>query len=291
LAQTLERRVEDRTRELQAATSRLRAEATERERVEVALREAQKMEAVGQLTAGIAHDFNNILMVVLGSLELVVRRLKQDAGEPRRFAELAMSAAERGASLTKQLLAFSRLQPLQPTQLDLNVLVAEMTPVLQRTLGPDVAVETHLEDGVRSIHADPKQIESALFSLAMNAREAMPAGGKLELKTANAELEDVGYGGDGSGGSGFVVLSVADTGAGMTEDVLAKAFDPFFTTKAAGHGSGLGLSQVYGFVRQSGGHMRLASEPGHGTVVRLYLPQSEPVRPAEEPALRSVRSA
>jgi signal transduction histidine kinase len=242
------------------------------------LSQAQKMEAVGQLTSGVAHSFNNLLQVVLGNLDSVRRRLQRgEAVPPADLAQrldAAIRCGERAARLTQQLLAFARSQPLAPKQLDANKLVAGMSDMLHRTLGETVEVKTILAGGLWPIQADPNQLESALLNLALNARDAMPKGGKLTIETANAYLDDdyalqhkevkAGH---------YVLIAVSDTGMGMDKDVLDKAFEPFFTTKEVGQGTGLGLSQVYGFVNQSGGHVKICSEPGEGTTVKLYLPQ------------------
>ena len=256
--ETLEAKVEARTRELMEA--------------EAALRQSQKMEAVGQLTGGIAHDFNNMLAVVMGSLDLLGRRL--DDPRAKRLVDAALDASRRAANLTQRLLAFSRQTPLRPQVFDPNRLVSGMSDLLKHALGADIRLETVLAGGVWRTEADPNQLESVILNLGVNARDAMPNGGKLTIETQNAHL-DSRYSSSHIGvpKGQYVLIAVSDTGTGMTGDVLAKAFDPFFTTKDPGKGTGLGLSQVYGFVKQSGGHIKIYSEPGDGTTVKIYLPR------------------
>jgi PAS domain S-box-containing protein len=269
----------ERTDELTLANARLEAEAEERERVEDALRQAQKMEAVGQLTGGIAHDFNNLLQGITGSLELMrMRAVKGDAEEFDRYIETAMGSANRAAVLTHRLLAFSRQQTLDPKPTDLNRLVAGMMDLFHSTLGPNIRLQTSLTAEPWITLCDPHQLENALLNLVVNARDAMPDGGQLLIETTNTVLrdrrgqpreqppQDVPPG-------EYVALSVADTGTGMTTEVMARAFEPFFTTKPLGQGTGLGLSMIYGFVQQSGGHVRLHSEVGQGTTATIYLPR------------------
>jgi PAS domain S-box-containing protein len=249
------------------------SDITERRRAENQLRQAQKMEAVGQLTGGVAHDFNNLLTVILGNADLMVEEVGSDA-HLRGIAEMIQSAAERGADLTHRLLAFSRRQPLAPVVVDANQLVAGLEGLLRRTLHENIDLELVRGAGLWKAVVDRSQLESAVLNIAINARDAMPEGGKLTIETANtrldesyAELEDTRAG-------QYVMIAVSDTGHGMDASILGRAFDPFFTTKAVGKGSGLGLSMVYGFVRQSGGHVKLYSEPGYGTTVKLYLPRA-----------------
>ena len=254
--------------------ARLIEEAARRERVEEQFRQSQKMETLGQLTGGIAHDFNNMLAIIIGSLNILKRRLSRGEGGVERFIDGALDGAERAALLTHRLLAFSRQQPLAPEVLDIDKLVTGMSEMLRRTLGESLHLETVLAYGVWRIHADPSQLENAILNLAVNARDAMPDGGRLTIETANAYL-DGNYAAmhpDVTAGR-YVMVAVSDTGVGMPPDVTAKAFDPFFTTKPVGKGTGLGLSQVYGFVKQSGGHIDIYSEPGQGTTIKLYLPQ------------------
>ncbi|WP_309085374.1 response regulator [Chelativorans sp.] len=249
------------------------AEAVEaRLKSEGALRQAQKMEAVGQLTGGIAHDFNNMLAVILSSLNLLERRLAK--GEDiSRYIAAARDGANRAASLTQRLLAFSRQQTLAPQPLNANQMVAEMSELLRRTLGETVQIETVLAGGLWQVFADKNLLENAVVNLAVNARDAMPEGGRLTIETANCHLDEA-YAAEHAIKPGqYVMIAVTDTGTGMTPEVMAKAFDPFFTTKGPGKGTGLGLSQVFGFVKQSSGHINIYSEVGHGTTIKIYLPR------------------
>ncbi len=254
-------------------------DVTEARVTEERLRQAQKMETIGQLTGGVAHDFNNLLTVVIGNLETVQRNvdglLVESAGSRvRRAADNAMRGAQRAAALTQRLLAFARRQPLDPKPLNVNRLVSGMSELINRTLGEHIEVETVLGGGLWWTLADPNELENALLNLAVNARDAMPEGGKLTIETANAHLDDRYALGQIEILPGqYVNISVSDTGSGMTPETIAQAFEPFFTTKDAGHGTGLGLSQVYGFVKQSGGHVKLYSELGQGTTVKIYLPR------------------
>ena len=255
---TLEERVARRTIDLTAANERLEAAAADRERVEEQLRQAQKMEAVGQLTGGVAHDFNNLLTVVVGNLEMLQRRLTEADPRVRRGIENAMAGAARAAALTHRLLAFSRQQPLDPKPTDVNKLVAGMSDLLRRTLGEHIAIETVLAGGLWRANVDANQLENAILNLAVNARDAMPEGGKLTVETGNAYLDEAYAALRPEVTPGrYVMVAVCDTGAGMPAEVAARAFEPFFTTKAVGQGTGLGLSQVYGFVKQSGGHVAI----------------------------------
>jgi PAS domain S-box-containing protein len=246
----------------------------EREREEQ-LRQAQKMEAIGQLTGGIAHDFNNLLTGILGSLELMQTRLRQGRTEDiERFANAATTSAHRAAALTQRLLAFSRRQPLDPRKVDANRLVTSMEDLLRRTLGETIQLEIVTAGGLWLTECDPHQLESAVLNLAINARDAMPEGGRLTIETCNAHL-DSAYAAripDVRPGQ-YVCICVSDTGAGMSQDVIERAFDPFFTTKPMGQGTGLGLSMIYGFTRQSEGYAKIYSEVGHGATVKLYLPR------------------
>ena len=238
------------------------------------LRQSQKMEAVGQLTGGIAHDFNNMLAVVIGSLDLLSRRLNEDDPRARRYVEAAMDGANRAALLTKRLLAFSRQQPLEPKAIEPNRLVSGMSDLLRHSLGAEVRLETVLAGGLWRVHVDPNQLENVILNLAVNARDAMPDGGRLTIETQNAHLDARYASAHGSVTAGqYVLIAISDSGSGMDADTMSKAFDPFFTTKEIGKGTGLGLSQVYGFVRQSGGHVKIYSEPGNGTTVKIYLPK------------------
>jgi PAS domain S-box-containing protein len=271
--ETLEEAVKERTRALEA-------ENEARRRVEESLRQAQKMEAVGQLTGGVAHDFNNLLTVVLGGLDMIGRlipELPPSAAVARmtRAKEMALQGAQRAATLTSRLLAFSRQQALEPQVIDANKLVAGTADFLRRTLGEAVALETVLAGGLWRAFADPHQLENALLNLALNARDAMPNGGKMTIETANTFLDQayVARLPEPVETGQYVMIAVADTGAGMDQATRERAFDPFFTTKGIGKGTGLGLSQVYGFVRQSGGHVRIYSEVGEGTTLKIYLPR------------------
>jgi two-component system NtrC family sensor kinase len=254
-------------------TSALYAESERREMLEASLRQSQKMEAVGQLTGGVAHDFNNLLTIILGNLQMAQRQNPE--GKTKTLMSNAYQAADRAAELTKRLLAFSRSQPLDPHPIDANRLVAGMSDLLDRTLGETVAVETVRSAGLWLTEADAPQLEAAILNLAINARDAMPDGGKVTIETGNAFLDEFYCQSvEGVKPGQYVMISVTDTGSGMPQDVIDKAFDPFFTTKPAGAGTGLGLSQVYGFIRQSGGHVRIYSEIGEGTTVKIYLPRS-----------------
>jgi PAS domain S-box-containing protein len=253
-------------------------DTTERDAIEAQLRQAQKMEAVGHLTGGVAHDFNNLLQVVLGNLDALRRRVDASAAPMRseisRSVEGAIQGAERAASLTQRLLAFSRRQPLEPRAIDVNRLVTEMSELLRRTLGESISIETALSDELWRVYADPNQLENSIINLAINARDAMPSGGTLKIEGANARLDEADVSEQQEVEPGlYVMLAISDTGTGMTEEVIASAFDPFFTTKEMGQGTGLGLSQVYGFVKQSNGHVKINSELGKGTTIRIYLPR------------------
>jgi PAS domain S-box-containing protein len=254
--------------------SRVAEEVERRLQAEEALRQSQKMEAVGQLTGGIAHDFNNMLATIIGPLDLLAARLGDGDARARRYIDLATDGARRAAQLTQRLLAFSRQQPLQPVPLDANRLVAGMSDLLVHSLGSGVRLETVLGAGLWWTHADANQLENVVLNLAVNARDAMPDGGRLTVETANCHL-DHRYAAEQVGvpEGQYVMIAVTDTGTGMPPEVIAKAFDPFFTTKQVGRGTGLGLSQVYGFVKQSAGHVKIYSEVGQGTTVKVYLPR------------------
>lgn len=247
------------------------------QRTQDQLAQAQKMEGIGQLTGGVAHDFNNLLTIIIGNLESVQRALPSAESGPERVGHSvaqAMRGAQRAASLTQRLLAFSRRQPLDPKPVDTGRLITGMSELLRRTLGEQIAIETVLAGGLWRIHADPNQLEIGILNLAVNARDAMPDGGKLTIETANTYLDEAYAAAQADVVPGqYVLISVTDTGSGMTKDVLSRVFEPFYTTKDIGHGTGLGLSQVYGFVKQSGGNVRIYSEPGNGTTVKLYLPR------------------
>jgi signal transduction histidine kinase len=278
---------------LRASNQKLVEEAARREVLADQLRQSQKMEAIGQLTGGLAHDFNNMLSVIIGSLSLLSRRLARGEVDLGRYIDTALEGANRAATLTHRLLAFSRQQPLAPQSLDINKLVAGMSDLLRRTIGEQIRVETVLAGGLWRARVDPGELESAILNLAVNARDAMPDGGRLTIETANCHLDD-NYSRahvDVPAGQ-YVLVAVTDNGAGMPLDVRAKAFDPFFTTKAIGKGTGLGLSQVHGFVKQSGGHVKIYSERGQGSTIKLYLPrflgaeQAAPVRSSDLPIPR-----
>jgi signal transduction histidine kinase len=277
--------------ELEDANRKVIDEMRQKERVEHQLRQSQKLEAVGQLTGGIAHDFNNMLAVVIGSLNLLKHRAERGEKDFLRFADSALDGAERAALLTHRLLAFSRQQPLAPQPVDCNKCVASMSDLLRRTLGENIRVETVLSGGLWRTFVDPSQLENSILNLAVNGRDALPDGGRLTIETANASLDDA-YAAVNTGAQAgqYALVTVTDTGAGMSAEVAAKAFDPFFTTKGVGKGTGLGLSQVFGFVKQSGGHIKIYTELGQGTAIKLYLPRffgddAEPARsaPAEDP--------
>ena len=268
--------LEQRALDVAAVNRDLYQQIAEREKAEAALRQAQKMEAIGQLTGGVAHDFNNLLQVILGNLDaLLALPAIRNSEEFLPLVEASVKGAERGAGLTRQLLAFGRRQALAAKPFGVNKLVLEMSDLLHRTLGETIEIETVLAPELWHAGADPHQLESALLNLAVNARDAMPNGGRLRIETGNAHL-DVAAGAteNGFNAGEYVSIAVTDTGFGMSEEVLAKAFEPFFTTKEVGAGSGLGLSQIYGYVKQSGGDVKIHSAPGRGTTVTIYLPRS-----------------
>ena len=254
---------------------RVQSAIAERESVEEALRQAVKMEALGQLTGGIAHDFNNLLTIVIGNVDMARRALaNSEVSRAGRAIENAQKGAERAATLTQRLLAFSRRQPLAPKPIDVDRLVAGMGDLLHRALGEIVELETVSTAGLWKVEADPNQLEATILNLAVNARDAMPEGGKLTIETANVRLDEQYSAAHAEVAPGsYVLLAVTDTGHGMSREVLSKALDPFFTTKGIGRGTGLGLSMAYGFVKQSGGHLKIYSEEGHGTTVKIYLPR------------------
>ena len=282
--------------EARAVSAALREENTAREEAEGQVRQMQKMDSIGQLTGGIAHDFNNMLAIVIGNLDLAARRLASDADKARRCIANAREGAERAATLTARLLAFSRQQPLAPDPIDANKLVTSMSELLRRALGEQISIETVLAGGLWRSHADTGQLENAIVNLAVNARDAMPDGGKLTIETANAHLDDAYAATRAEVTPGqYVLICVSDTGTGMAAEVIERAFDPFFTTKPVGKGTGLGLSQVFGFVKQSGGHIAIYSEIGEGTTIKLYLPryfgsaeESKPMQGGEDMPLGRV---
>ncbi len=252
------------------------SDVTARMRAENMVRQSQKMEAIGRLTGGVAHDFNNLLQIISANLDLAVAS-GEARGNPRLGQRLqnAMGAVSRGSRLTGQLLAFARRQALVPRSVDLGRVIRDMTDLLRRTLGEQIQVEAVIAGGLWNTLADPSQVENAILNLAINARDAMPDGGKLTLEVANAFLDDAYCAQQGDINPGqYVMLAVSDTGAGMTPEVMSRAFEPFFTTKPEGKGTGLGLAQAYGFVKQSGGHIKIYSELGEGTTIKLYLPRT-----------------
>jgi two-component system NtrC family sensor kinase len=259
-------------------TRGLHEEQARREATELALRQAQKMEAVGRLSGGIAHDFNNMLTVILGNIDMAIRRLGDQPESSRltRLLDSARQASERAATLVQRLLAFSRQHPMEVKAVDINRLVQSMSELLRRTIGETVITETVLAGGLWKVAVDPNQLENAIINLAVNARDAMADGaGRLTIETSNSYLDDhyvAAHGGDFPAGQ-YVMLALTDTGNGMPKDVIDRAFDPFFTTKPPGMGTGLGLSMVYGFAKQSGGHVKIYSEVGEGTTIKIYLPR------------------
>lgn len=259
---------------------RVQEEIADRMKAEEALRQAQKMEAIGQLTGGVAHDFNNLLTVIMGGLDNMARSLESgrdsDHHRLRRSMDMAMQSAQRAAVLTSRLLAFSRRQPLNPKTLQVDGLVRDISELLQRAMGEHISFEVVGAPGLWPALADPNELEQALLNLAVNARDAMPDGGKLTIETANVFLDEAYLATipEPVSAGQYVMIAVSDTGEGMDGETLARVFEPFFTTKETGKGTGLGLSQVYGFARQSGGHVRIYSEAGHGTTAKLYLPRS-----------------
>ena len=249
-------------------------DVTEQRAAEEKLRQSQKIESLGQLTGGIAHDFNNLLTVILGNGEMLERD-QTISPRGKQLAQTVVTAAERGADLTRRLLAFARRQPLEPKVIDVNKLIHGIEGLLRRTLSEDIDLEIAGAGGLWRSEIDPGQLEAALVNLAVNARDAMPEGGRLTIETANAMLDDAYAEANNEVTAGqYVMISVTDTGSGMTKETLERAFEPFFTTKGAAKGSGLGLSMVFGFVKQSGGHAKIYSELGEGTSVKLYLPRS-----------------
>jgi signal transduction histidine kinase len=255
---------------------RLREEQIRRASAEESLRQSQKMTAVGQLTAGIAHDFNNLLTGIGGAIEMIGRRVPQPTPEVVRFLDLARTGVSRAATLTQRMLAFARQQPLQIEPVDANRLVTGMSELLRRTFGETVQIETVLSSGLWRATADPAQLEAAVLNLTINARDAMPGGGTLTIETANAHLDDSYAAANAEVTPGqYVMIAVSDTGTGMDQQTVARAFEPFFTTKERGQGTGLGLSMTYGYIKQIGGHLKIYSEIGHGSTVKIYLPRTQ----------------
>jgi signal transduction histidine kinase/CheY-like chemotaxis protein len=269
----LERRVEARTRELEESNRQLRTQIEQREIAEAEVQQLQRLDAIGQITSGVAHDFNNLLSVVLTNARLLERTLREPGD--REGVELIRAAAERGASLISQLLAFSRKQRLDPQEVDLNSKIAGMSDLLSATLGGTVHLRTALAADLCPALVDPTQIELIILNLAINARDALRSGGNLTLETFNAVIDNGPFGPEDPVPGQYVGLAVHDTGVGIPDDVLPRIFEPFFTTKEPGKGSGLGLAQVIGFAKQSGGGVRIATRVGEGTSVKVFLPRAE----------------
>jgi len=263
----------ERTEDLTAANVRLETEIAQRRIAEDQLRQAHKMEAIGQLTGGIAHDFNNLLTAVIGHLEMAEARVRRDP-PTTGLVQAALRAADRGATLTRHLLAFARRQHLEPKRVDVSAVVDGVEKMLRQTIGADIRVVIHIKPDLSPAWVDPNQLELAILNLALNARDAMPVGGTLRIDARNRRAEYGDSPPDLAAGD-YVTVSVSDTGTGMNPETLARAFEPFFTTKEAGRGSGLGLSIVHGFAAQSGGSVRITSSPGNGTKVDLWLPRAE----------------
>lgn len=272
---------------LAEANAKLTESLADSRKMDAQVRHLQKMEAIGQLTGGLAHDFNNMLAVIISSLTLAQKRLAKGAGNIDQLLEGALDGAQRAATLTSRLLAFSRQQPLEPKSLNLNRIVGGMSEMISRTIGEAVKVETVLSGGLWTTNVDVSQMENALLNLCVNARDAMSNAGSLTIETNNAHLDEMYARENPEVQPGqYVLIAVTDTGTGMTPEVLSAAFEPFFTTKAVGKGSGLGLSQVFGFVKQSGGHLKIYTEVGHGTTIKLYLPRSFDTGSADAAAIR-----
>ncbi|MCG2640445.1 MULTISPECIES: hybrid sensor histidine kinase/response regulator [Bradyrhizobium] len=267
----------------------LTEDITDRKRMEAQLLQAQKMQAIGQLTGGVAHDFNNLLTVILGNAEVLLDEMKSDDAH-RKLVEPIVAAAERGASLTQLMLAFARRQALEPSTFDLNEVVTRMNALLRRTIGEIVEVDLRLMKSLWAVTADIRQMETAILNVVLNARDAMPQGGKLTIETSNVELSDdyAAHSVEVNPGQ-YVMMALSDTGSGIAPEVLDRIFEPFFTTKPVGKGTGLGLSMVHGFVKQTGGHIQIYSEVGHGTCVKIFLPRAKAdaitaAQPARAPA-------
>jgi signal transduction histidine kinase/ActR/RegA family two-component response regulator len=281
------RRARRHATDMHAANLAQHAEMLQREAAESQLRQSQKMEALGQLTGGVAHDFNNMLAVIVGNLEMLIRRLPEQDGRNQKLAENAFKGAMRAAELTRSLLAFSRQQPLKPKAVDVNQCVSDMSTMLRRAIGEDIQIEVVQGVGLWRAYVDRPQLESAILNLAVNSRDAMSGSGRLTIETANALLDQAYADAHEEVVQGqYVMVAVTDTGAGMPPEVINRAFDPFFTTKEVGQGTGLGLSQVHGFARQSRGHVKIYSQVGIGTTIKIYLPrdtsdksEAEPPRP------------
>jgi signal transduction histidine kinase/CheY-like chemotaxis protein len=271
--QKLEHLVAERTAALERTNRELVEQIAERARVEELLRHAQKMEAIGQLTGGLAHDFNNMLAVIMGGLNMLARRLKNSDPGIAKYVDMSIEGTQRAAQLTRRLLAFSRQQALCPKVVDANTMVLGMSELLRGTLGRDIVLEARTAPDVWPVFVDVGELENAILNIAFNARDAMPGGGKLTIETQNISLNDKGGHSDIPGGE-YLLLTISDTGSGISPEIIGKVFDPFFTTKTVGKGTGLGLSQVYGFVKQSEGHFTINSAPSKGTSVKIYLSRS-----------------
>jgi signal transduction histidine kinase len=266
--------LEARASDLAATNVRLQMEMEEREKAEEALRQSQKMEAIGQLSGGIAHDFNNLLTIIKGNLQLLQRRVQQGSHDVQRYIDPAMEGLARGASLTQRILAFSRRQPLSPQPVNLSQLIGDMADLLKHSVGETVMLETHLNSDWW-ITCDTNQMENVILNLAINARDAMPAGGRLTVETANIHIDAPSRYSEGIGRGDYVRLTIRDTGVGMSEEVRERAIDPFFTTKPPGQGTGLGLSMTFGYIRQSNGHLTIESQLGLGTTITILMPRFE----------------
>jgi signal transduction histidine kinase/ActR/RegA family two-component response regulator len=282
LAYRVQREGANRQQAIEEKNRALEEQIQQRETAEARLRQVQKMEAIGQLTGGIAHDFNNMLAIIVGNLEMSTRQLGRGDENLRDLVSRALSAAMRGADLTKRLLAFSGMQTLRPKSVDVNDCVRSMLMILQRTLGENILIETTLGSGLWRAFIDRPQLESALLNLAVNSRDAIHGEGRLSIETSNTYLDQTFAGTHIEATPGqYVMVAVTDNGSGMTPEVIRRAFDPFFTTKEPGQGSGLGLSQVHGFIKQSHGHVQIYSELGVGTTVKMYLPRASAQQDAE----------
>jgi signal transduction histidine kinase len=274
--------LEQRARDLAETNVKLQSEMEEREKAEDALRQSQKMEAIGQLSGGIAHDFNNLLTIIKGNLQLLQRRVQQGSHDVQRYIDPAMEGLARGASLTQRILAFSRRQPLSPKPVNLSNLVGGMGDLLKHSVGDTILLETELAADWW-VMCDTNQMENVILNLAINARDAMPAGGTLMIETANVHVDTPVRAAEGVGRGDYVRLIIRDTGIGMSEQVRQRAIDPFFTTKPPGQGTGLGLSMTFGYVRQSNGHLMIDSRPGEGTTITILMPRFEGAVDAEVP--------
>ncbi|GLQ88799.1 CHASE3 domain-containing protein [Dyella flagellata] len=282
LAYRVHREGKARQHAIEEKNQALEEQIQQRQTAEMRLRQVQKMEALGQLTGGIAHDFNNMLAIIVGNLEMSLRQIGKSDEALKDVVSRALSAATRGSDLTKRLLAFSRMQPLRPKSIDVNDCARGMLLILQRALGEDIIIETKFATGLWRAFIDRPQLESAMLNLAVNSRDAMQGGGRLSIETSNAHLDQSFADTNVEVVPGqYVLVAVTDTGSGMSPEVMRRAFDPFFTTKEPGQGTGLGLSQVHGFIKQSHGHIQIYSEPGVGTTVKMYLPRASAQQDAE----------